>query len=44
MVRDLIGQYQQFDEIDVTRASCTISSHCGPGTVAVYFLANERTE
>ena len=41
MVRDLIGQYQQFDEIDVTRASCTISSHCGPNTLGILFRTKE---
>ena len=27
-----------FKEIHVTRASCTISSHCGPGTLGVLFM------
>lgn len=27
-----------FDEIFVTRASCTISSHCGPNTLGVLFM------
>ena len=30
MVRDLVKQYADFKEIYVTRAGCTISSHCGP--------------
>lgn len=38
MVKDLIGQYATFDEIHVTRAGCTISSHCGPGTLGILFL------
>ena len=27
-----------FKEIHVTRASCTISSHCGPNTLGVLFM------
>ena len=27
-----------FDEIHITRASCTISSHCGPNTLGVLFM------
>lgn len=30
--------YQNFEEICVTRAGCTVSSHCGPGTIGVLFL------
>ena len=33
-----IRQYQNFEEICVTRAGCTVSSHCGPGTIGVLFL------
>ena len=33
-----ILQYQSFAEICVTRAGCTVSSHCGPGTIGVLFL------
>ena len=29
---------QAFDEICVTTAGCTVSSHCGPGTLGVLFL------
>jgi fatty acid-binding protein DegV len=28
----------QFDEIYVTRAGCTISSHCGPNTLGILFV------
>ena len=38
LVRDTINRTMQFDEIFVTRASCTISSHCGPNTLGVLFL------
>ena len=30
-----------FDEIHVTRAGGVISSHCGPGTLGVLFIAGE---
>lgn len=33
-----VRQYQNFEEICVTRAGCTVSSHCGPGTIGVLFL------
>ncbi len=38
MVRNLIPQYADFDEILVTRAGCTISSHCGPNTLGILFM------
>lgn len=38
MVRGLVEQYADFDEILVTRAGCTISSHCGPNTLGVLFM------
>lgn len=31
-----------FEEICVTGAGCTISSHCGPGTLGVLFLHREK--
>ena len=33
----LVKEYQNPDEICVTRASCTISSHCGPNTIGVLY-------
>ena len=33
-----IQELQPFQEIFVTQASCTISSHCGPNTLGVLFL------
>lgn len=30
-----------FSDIHVTRAGCTVSSHCGPGTLGVLFVAGE---
>lgn len=38
MVRQAVEECQQFDEILVTRAGCTISSHCGPNTLGVLFI------
>ncbi|WP_062356890.1 DegV family protein [Bacillus kwashiorkori] len=36
-VKQLIQQYQNFDEIIETTASCTISCHCGPNTLGILF-------
>ncbi len=38
LVHAAIGKYMQFDEIYVTRAGCTISSHCGPNTLGILFV------
>ena len=38
LVRETIMQCADFQEICVTRASCTISCHCGPNTLGVLFL------
>jgi DegV family protein with EDD domain len=38
MVRETIEATMHFDEIIVTRASCTISSHCGPNTLGILFM------
>ena len=38
IVRAAIEKYMHFDEIYVTRAGCTISSHCGPNCLGVLFL------
>ena len=35
---ETVQKLQPFDEICVTRAGCTVSSHCGPGTLGVLFL------
>lgn len=37
-VRKALEDKNIFDEIFVTRASCTISSHCGPTTLGVLFM------
>ena len=38
LVKRLVEQYGHFGEILVTRAGCTISSHCGPNTLGVLFM------
>ncbi len=38
LVKKAVEQYQHFDEILVTRAGCTISSHCGPNTLGILFV------
>ncbi len=38
LVRAAIEKYMSFDEIYVTRAGCTISSHCGPNTLGILFV------
>lgn len=38
MVYDLLKSKNFFSEILITRASCTISSHCGPNTLGILFM------
>ena len=38
LVRKQIKKLADFKEIHVTRASCTISSHCGPNTLGILFM------
>lgn len=38
LVKGLVEKYGDFKEIFVTRAGCTISSHCGPNTLGVLFM------
>lgn len=37
-VRKAIEETMHFKEIHVTRASCTISCHCGPNTLGILFM------
>lgn len=37
-VYDLVKSKNMFKEIHITRAGCTISSHCGAGTLGVLFI------
>lgn len=36
-VKQLVIESQPFEEVFITRASCTISCHCGPNTLGVLF-------
>ena len=38
LVKETIGQVMDFDEIHITKASFTISYHCGPNTLGVLFM------
>jgi DegV family protein with EDD domain len=38
LVRDTILDIADFKEILVTRAGCTIASHCGPNTLGIIFM------
>lgn len=37
-VKKALTEKNIFDEVHLTRASCTISSHCGPDTLGVLFM------
>lgn len=37
-VAEAVKQYGKFKNVYVTRAGCTISCHCGPGTLGVLFV------
>ncbi|MGN0350027.1 MAG: DegV family protein [Roseburia sp.] len=41
LVRKTIEEAMEFEHIYVTKASCTISSHCGPGTLGILFATEE---
>ena len=38
IIKDIVEASGKFNEIFVTRASCTISSHCGPNTIGILFM------
>ena len=40
-VREAVREYGQFDNIYETDAGCTVSCHCGPGTLGVLFVRKE---
>ena len=40
-VRDAVKECGQFDNIYETSAGCTVSCHCGPGTLGVLFVRKE---
>ncbi|MBD9334286.1 MAG: DegV family protein, partial [[Ruminococcus] faecis] len=37
LVKNTLEETMHFDEIHITKASCTISSHCGPNTLGILF-------
>ena len=37
-VQDAVDQYADFENIYWTKAGCTVSCHCGPGTLGVLFV------
>lgn len=37
-VREAVSQYGHFQEVQETSAGCTVSCHCGPGTLGVLFI------
>ena len=37
-VMDAVEQYGHFETVHVTLAGCTVSCHCGPGTLGVLFV------
>jgi len=41
LVRNYLKSLNVFNEIHETRAGGVVSSHCGPGTLGVLFIANE---
>lgn len=36
-VKEVINEFKQFDEVLVTKAGCTVSTHCGPNTLGILF-------
>ena len=41
-VRETIAQCGHFEHIYETNAGCTVSCHCGPGTLGVLFVRKEN--
>lgn len=37
-VREAVAEYGHFDEVIETEAGCTVSCHCGPGTLGILFV------
>jgi len=37
--RDAVAKYGNFEEVLETQAGCTVSCHCGPGTLGIIFIA-----
>ena len=43
-VYDLVKSKNKFKEIFITRAGCTVSSHCGYGTLGVLFIRKSEVK
>ena len=41
MVEAEVAKYASFVNVEHTRAGCTVSSHCGPGTLGIIFAEKE---
>lgn len=37
-VKDAVAQYGHFQQVEETDAGCTVSCHCGPGTLGILFI------
>ena len=37
-VRTAVGECEKFETVYETEAGCTVSCHCGPGTLGVLFV------
>jgi DegV family protein with EDD domain len=42
MVTELLCDYTKFEEIIETPAGCTVSSHCGPNTLGIFYKHKNR--
>lgn len=42
LVKDYLNDLNYFEEICITRAGGVISSHCGPGTLGVLYIAEDE--
>ena len=43
-VKETVVKYANFDEIIVTEAGCTITSHCGPDTLGILYKRKSRKQ
>ena len=37
-----VTKYNYFKDIELTTAGCTITSHCGPNTLGILYIKNNR--
>ncbi|HRX13719.1 MAG TPA: DegV family protein [Eubacteriales bacterium] len=42
--KNLIQQHADFEEIHISDACCTITSHCGPGTLGLFYINDGGVE